>query len=249
MMRAMLKALGSLPQVLSRGVHARILEETERLLRDAGPAGGVTGRRLLDVGCWDGEATLRYARAAGASALGIEIFAAPAAAARARGMEVAAIDIESTPFPWPDESIDCVVANQIFEHLKNVWLPMGEIYRVLRRGGTFIASVPNLASLHNRILLALGGQPTSNRVFGPHVRAFTSAEFERLVALESAFRIERRIGVGFYPLPASLSGPLARLWRGASHTVVLLARKAGGAAPPWRDSMAGEALSGQTFYR
>src|SRR6058998_2525147 len=57
---------------------------------------------------------------------------------------------------------------QVFEHLKNVWLPMSEIARVLCAGGHLVFSVPNLASLHNRALLAFGRQPTSIRTFGPH---------------------------------------------------------------------------------
>lgn len=189
---------------------------------------------LLDVGCWDGAATGRYARILGGPAFGVEYFATKAREAEARGITVARLDLESGAFPWPDASMDVVVANQVFEHLKNVWRPMSEIHRVLRPGGRLVLSVPNLGSLHNRVLLALGRQPTSIRTLGPHVRGFTAGEIRRFVALEDAFTIERATAAGFYPLPVPLADPFAALWPGAGHTTVLLARRAASAAgPPW----------------
>lgn len=189
---------------------------------------------LLDVGCWDGAATERYARRIGARPRGIEIFDAQARAAEARGIEVARLDLESECFPWGDASVDLVVSNQVFEHLKNVWRPMSEIHRVLRPGGWLVISVPNLASLHNRVLLALGRQPTSIRTLGPHVRGYTFGEIRRFIALDGAFRVVRAAGAGFYPFPAPFSRPFAAVWPGASHTSVVLARRAEGAGEaPW----------------
>jgi SAM-dependent methyltransferase len=196
---------------------ARLLEGIAREDPDA--------RVVLDVGCWDGGRTERYARILGGHALGIEIFEAQARLAETRGVEVARLDLETGRFPWPDGSVDVVVANQVFEHLKNVWRPMSEVHRVLRLGGALILSVPNLASLHNRVLLGLGRQPTSIRTLGPHVRGYGFGEIRRFVALDGGFKVVRALGAGFYPFPVPLAKPLARLWPGASHTTVLLARK------------------------
>lgn len=193
-------------------------------------------RRILDVGCWDGSATRAYAEAFRAAALGVEIFDGPAAEARRRALEVAQLDLEADSFPWPDASVDLVIANQVLEHLKNVWLPMAEMVRVLRPGGWLIVSVPNLSSLHNRIMLLLGLQPSSIRTQGPHVRGFTLREIRDFTRLGSVLTMEQVRGVGFYPLPARWAGVPARLWPGASHTVVLVARKSAAAAEnPWRE--------------
>jgi SAM-dependent methyltransferase len=228
-------------------VHHVLLEQVGRL----GLHRRASERRLLlDVGCWDGEATLRYAGILGARPLGIEIFPAPAQDAIARGVEVARLDLETDPFPWPDCSVDLVIANQVLEHLKNVWRPMSEMYRVLAPGGVMILSVPNLASLHNRVLLGLGGQPTSIRTFGPHVRGFTRREFERFVTLGGALGIERSIGVGFHPFWPPWTRVFSRLWPGGSHTLVVVARKLGSGPPPWNDYLESERAGGvQTFYR
>ena len=225
-----------------------VLGEVQDAIADLLPrlaGGGEPVERLLDVGCWDGSATMRYARAVGCEPFGVEVFEEPAATARQAGVSVKVLDLETDALPWPDASMDVVVANQILEHLKNVWLPMAEMFRVLRPGGHLVVSAPNLASLHNRALLALGRQPTSIRTRGPHVRGFTYRELRRLVELDGAFRVERVLGVGFYPLPARWARPVARAWKGASHTPVLVARRAADERPaPWLRYLSGE----QTHY-
>jgi SAM-dependent methyltransferase len=219
----------------------------ERLLH--GVAGQHRDPTLLDVGCWDGELSERCGAALGAGRmLGVEVYEEPALAAERRGLEVARVDLETARFPWEDESVDVVVCNQVLEHLKNVWLPMTEMHRVLRPGGHAVLSVPNLASLHNRVLLALGRQPTSIRVLGPHVRGYAFAEFRDFVSLGGAYEVECALSAGFYPLPAAWSRPLSSLWRSAGHTTIVLARKTA-AAPPWLDYIEGEVEDGmQTFY-
>ncbi len=211
---------------------------------------------LLDVGCWDGRHTNRYrelltaGRGHHAKAAGIEIFEGPATAAAALGIEVARVDLESSPFPFGNAQFDVVICNQVLEHLKNIWWTLAEIFRCLKPGGAFIVSVPNLASLHNRALLAFGAQPTSIRTLGPHVRGYTLREFTSLLELDGALRVERVRGVGFYPLPGSWAEPLARLWPDASHTPVWLARKQNERAlDPWTEYRRREDDAGvQTHY-
>ena len=233
-------------------VHAVI---AERLAACASPEGagapdGGPRPRLLDVGCWDGEQTARYAEVLGAEPHGIEFFQAPAEAAAARGIRVARLDLERDRFPHADGTFDVVVVNQVLEHLKNIWLPLAEMYRVLRVGGLLVASVPNLASLHNRVLLAAGVQPTSIRVRGPHVRGYTVREFRNLLALGGVLRVEGVRGVGLHPLPPRLAAPLARAWAGGSHTPVYVARKVAERRPdPWTAYRAAEDAGGvQTAY-
>lgn len=205
-----------------------VLEEVHRsildLLRRIASSHRVSS--LLDIGCWDGTATIEYARATeGARTYGIEVFQDPASRATQRGVSVAVMDLERDRFPWPDQSMDLVVCNQVFEHLKNVWLPMSEIARVLRVGGHLLFSVPNLASLHNRALLALGMQPSSIRTFGPHVRGFTLGQAKAFLCAGGVFRVRRVAPVGFYPLPARWARGLARLFPSAAHTSILWVEK------------------------
>jgi len=228
-----------------------LAEVSARLLELVRPLAARTPhpRRVLDVGCWDGASTARYAEALGCAASGVEIHPESADRAVARGIEVARLDLERDPFPWSDGAMDVVVCNQVFEHLKNVWLPMSEIFRVLRPGGTLLLSVPNLSSLHNRALLALGRQPTSIRTLGPHVRGYTFGEIRDFVALGGAFAIERTVGVGFYPFPAAMTRALCAVWPAASHTTIVMGNRRPVAPPPWQAWLAREMGEGlQTAY-
>jgi len=200
-------------------VRARIV----RILQALPHPGNAT---LLDVGCWDGACTIQYGAAVKAArVLGVEVFHAQALEAKRRGVEVGRINLERDRFPWADESVDHVVCNQVLEHLKNVWLPLSEMHRVLKPGGVAVLSVPNLASLHNRLLLAIGRQPTSIRTFGPHVRGYTFREFVGVVTFGGAFDVVRTEGVGFPPLAPPWSSPLSRLFPRAAHTAIVVARR------------------------
>jgi SAM-dependent methyltransferase len=231
---------------------SRVLAQVQRAIVSelrALPRGGGAPSVLLDVGCWDGGGTARYAQALGGAAMrGIEVFDAPARASEGRGIEVARIDLETASFPWPDASVDVVVCNQVLEHLKNIWLPMTEMHRVLKVGGHAVLSVPNLSSLHNRVLMLLGRQPTSIRTFGPHVRGYTFHEFRNFVTRDGGYALVRARGVGFYPVPSPAAEPLAALWPGASHTTLVVARKTS-TASPWSTFVKDELAKGlQTFY-
>jgi SAM-dependent methyltransferase len=191
---------------------------------------------LLDVGCWNGETTSRYQEILGGSARGVEVFEEQVPQAKAKGIDVANIDLEVSQFPWPDESVDVVVSNQVFEHLKNVWLPMSEVARVLKPGGYFLFSVPNLASFHNRIMLGFGYQPSSIRTFGPHIRGLTYRQTREYLEYGGFLETERVVGIGFYPLPVTLATPFARTWVGGSHTPLFVMRRIAPSrtVPPWR---------------
>lgn len=226
-------------------IHATIERELRRLRAAAGRP-----LNVLDIGCWDGETTARYRDILGGWARGVEVFPEQITQASAQGVDVARVDLEQGTLPWPDHSVDVVIVNQVFEHLKNVWLPMTEIARVIPPGGRLVFSVPNLASLHNRVMLAFGFQPSSIRTFGPHIRGFTYRQARAFVEFGAFFRVRRAVGVGFYPLPARWAGWIARSWVGASHTPVFIAERVApaGAKPPWAPMTTGFEIGEQTFY-
>jgi SAM-dependent methyltransferase len=233
---------------------AEVIEETRRAMLDELRrlrASGPGPLSVLDVGCWDGATTVRYRDVLGGAARGVEVFKEQANRARSAGVEVAEVDLETETIPFADGCSDVVVANQVFEHLKNVWVPMSEMARLVAPGGHLVFSVPNLASLHNRVMLAFGFQPSAIRTFGPHIRGFTYRQTRQFVEYGGFFKIRRVTGVGFYPLPARLAGPLARAWVAASHTPILIAQRVAAAdtPPPWTAMTTGFEVGEQTFYR
>lgn len=121
--------------------------------------------------------------------------------------------LESDTFPFADESVDIVIANQILEHTKEVFWIMHEISRVLRVGGRLIVGVPNLAAFHNRILLLLGRQPSPIKTFSAHIRGFTRGDVLNFIeaGFAGGYRLRGFRGANFYPFPPFIAMPAARL--------------------------------------
>lgn len=193
-------------------------EAINKLLKKYAPQNCV----LLDVGCWNGASTLTYKLSLNSKKVyGVEFMDDPASIASSKGIEVIKADLEREAWNIPEASIDVVVCNQVFEHLKNIFFAYDQITRVLKPNGICIISVPNLASFHNRILLAAGQQPTSIRIWGPHIRGFTLPEFSSFLLTKKMFKILKISGIGFYPLlPKSGGNLIAGIWRNASHTPI-----------------------------
>ncbi|MEM4216731.1 MAG: class I SAM-dependent methyltransferase [Candidatus Methanomethylicaceae archaeon] len=70
-------------------------------------------------------------------------------------MQVCAL--ESDVYPYEDDFFDAVTSFDVIEHLPGSPRHyLMEIYRVLKPGGVFFLSTPNVASLANRVLLLMG---------------------------------------------------------------------------------------------
>jgi len=74
---------------------------------------------------------------------------------RSKGHSLCGKDIEKDILPFNDCSIDCIIMNQILEHTKDIFWILHECTRVLSIQGSLIIGVPNLAALHNRLILLL----------------------------------------------------------------------------------------------
>lgn len=129
-----------------------------------------------------------------------------------KGIKVFSINLEYDVYPLPDRSVDVIISNQVLEHTKEIFWIMEQFTRLLKPGGILCIGVPNLASLHNRILLLFGEQPTSQQSLSAHVRTFTLPDIRRLVEWNGYFTFKERKGSNFYPFPPFLSKYLAMLF-------------------------------------
>jgi SAM-dependent methyltransferase len=145
----------------------------------------------------------------------------------AKQIEVFRIDLERERLEFQEEEIDIVITNQILEHVKEIFWIMHEIARVLSVGGKLIVGVPNLASLHNRLLLTCGRQPTPIQIDSAHIRGFTYHGFIRF--LDSCWRGGYEVldfrGANFYPFPPLLAKPLAKLFPHLAWGIFFLLKK------------------------
>jgi ubiquinone/menaquinone biosynthesis C-methylase UbiE len=144
-----------------------------------------------------------------------------------RGIESVSINIENQPLPFADETIDLIIANQVLEHTKEIFFINHEIFRTLKVGGYLYLGVPNVLSLHNRLLGLIGIHPTSAKMISAHVRVFSkrdTALFYEQVAGDFT-GLAGFYGSQFYPFPRTWARRLAALLPSLAVSIFFLIRK------------------------
>lgn len=137
---------------------------------------GGPGRRVLDLGCRDGALTQVYLD--GNEVVGVDADRDALTQAARLGIETHWADLDR-PLEFPDESFDVVAAGELLEHLPDPQRLVAEVERVLRPGGTFVASVPNAYRLKRRLLFLLGRPPDDDPT---HLQMFSAADVRALLS-------------------------------------------------------------------
>jgi ubiquinone/menaquinone biosynthesis C-methylase UbiE len=104
------------------------------------------GAKVLDYGCGAG-ATVKAGREAGLDIVGCDIFYGGNDPAHQRAPGLIGTDVFEMPggiIPFPDDSFDLVVANQVFEHVTDLDLALDEIRRVLKPNGALLNLFPSI---------------------------------------------------------------------------------------------------------
>jgi SAM-dependent methyltransferase len=169
-------------------------------------AGGVSGKRVLELGASFGVNLAALRSLGAATATGVDFFIFPETpdndftveakafaevreAWKRAGIEVVRHDL-SARLPFPDGAFDLVVSNAVVEHLHGIHAQVfAEALRVLAPGGRFVFTTPNLASLLKRLRFFVGRSPNwdiddyfrQGTGFTGHVREFTVPECRRML--------------------------------------------------------------------
>lgn len=181
--------------------------------------------KVLDVGCAWGSDLLNIKSELpklDIHLMGIEVDPKLMEMCRKNGIDVHDIDIEHNRFPFADASIDITIINQVIEHTKEIFWVFSEISRVLSPGGIVIVGVPNLAALHERILMLLGKQPRCIKAFGPHVRGFTADDFTVFVQKGGYFNVKSYKGSNIFPLPPRVGRVFNHLFPKLSYSLFFM---------------------------
>jgi SAM-dependent methyltransferase len=170
---------------------------------------------------------------------------------RRAGLDITVADL-NRPLPVESDSIDCVIAYSVVEHLLMPCSFIEECFRVLRPGGRLVILTPNISTYFTAFQILLGKMPSS----GPH------PDSNRLISLEQppqvslvarddvrsdtpqhrhlvvfSYRVLRRFlslvgftvdggsGFGYYPLPIPLQSLFERLDPYHCHQLVFVCSK------------------------
>ncbi|MBI5452959.1 class I SAM-dependent methyltransferase [Candidatus Gottesmanbacteria bacterium] len=176
----------------------RILKplEKNRLQKTAELISG-TKLSVLDIGCSDGtflfENKFRWD-----NIIGIDLDKNRLKRAKERNYGLPARfinkDFGRLKMPFKDNSFDLVVSIATLQYVYNLDLLFSEVFRVLKKGGSFIFEVPNMAVFWRRWQFLWGRLPrTSTDVYGWDagvIHYFTCHDLERFVE-DKGFEVER----------------------------------------------------------
>jgi SAM-dependent methyltransferase len=192
-------------------------------------------RRVLDVGCGEGQVA-RLALAGGAeSAIGVDPTWAQLEAAAQRGGGARYARAGAGELPFRDGTFDAVVACLVFEHIRDLDEAVAEVARVLEPGGRFLfflnhplLQTPNSGWIDDQIL----DPPEQYWRIGPY-----------LIEDESIEEVEKGVFIPF------IHRPLSRYVNALAANGLLLTRMEEPAPPPGFLARAGEYRDASTIPR
>jgi len=199
--------------------------------------------KVLDLGCDDGTTSIKIAETIGTADIdGVEIVEERAKTAEKNGIIIKSFDLNGK-FIFAGNSFDCVVANQVIEHLYNSDSFLSEIYRILKPDGYAIISTENASSWCNILASIMGWQIFSLTNFSSKKRGignpiallknieppnsfWNHVRVYNILGLKSyfevfGFKVETIRGAGYFPLP----GWLGNLDKTHSHFMAFKIRK------------------------
>ena len=141
---------------------------------------------LVDLGCGDGSWLDAYP---GSGAIGIDIDATRLRAeTQPRAWTFIGADLDEG-IPLEDARASAIRANQVIEHIRNPVRFVAEVHRVLRPGGVFVATTPNIRYAKHLLRLAIRGEgPMTSQAAersaaiwdDGHIHYFTARDLEWL---------------------------------------------------------------------
>lgn len=157
------------------------------------------GERILDLGCGDGQLTLKIA-ATGAQVEGVDASAEMMAAACSRGVH--AVQGNAEALPHKDGTFDAVFSNAALHWVRNQDAMMREVHRVLKPGGRFVAEMGghgNIAAIRVALIAALARHGLADREDGVNYYPTVDGYTRRLE--RHGFRVEQ---IALIPRPTPL---------------------------------------------
>ncbi|MEK7169196.1 MAG: class I SAM-dependent methyltransferase [Patescibacteria group bacterium] len=114
--------------------------------------------KVFEPGCGVGIFGLYIKNKFSVNVYGMELSRTAIKLSKSNGIKVKKGDLNNM-WPYKSNYFDYVVSSQVIEHIFDTDNFVTESIRVLKKGGYFYVSTPNLASWFNRFIFSLGYQP------------------------------------------------------------------------------------------
>lgn len=140
-------------------------------------------RKLLDVGCGAGAFGRAMKRAGIREVVGIEVVEQACRLAKGHLDQALLGSVETMDLPFPDDYFDVITCNDVLEHLAQPQVALERLKRVLRPGGVFVISIPNIRFAPVLDMLARGRWKYDDEgiMDRTHLRFFTGTDFRILL--------------------------------------------------------------------
>lgn len=236
---------GDVPiEIAIPGMHALAMRHASRWMppqRPAAPGQPEARARALDLGAGQGALCVRLLEMGYevcACDMFPEMFIVP-------GVECRRVDVHGA-LPYESASLDLVCAFEVVEHLESHLGLFREVARVLRPGGVFCFTTPNIMSFKSRLSFLLTGffyshgplDPGVNNPVQQHVAAFTPDRYRFYLS---------RAGLRLRAVECDKAGGTSRLLAPLGPLVRALARRKHGAIADAGFNNAPAALVGRTM--
>jgi SAM-dependent methyltransferase len=144
-----------------------------------------SGDRVLDLGCGEGRHAIGVYLAEDVESVGVDLSPEDIAIAQEKAQDF--LDPQNPnksltlkvanamDLPFADDSFDKVICSEVLEHIPDYPGALREIYRVLKPGGVFAASVPRFGP--EWLCWALSDEYHANE--GGHLRIFKAQKLKR----------------------------------------------------------------------
>lgn len=142
--------------------------------------------KVLEIGCGDGifGRSLRAVRST--EVWGVEMCEKAAMSAKVNLDKVIIGNIETDAIDLPESYFDCIIFNDVLEHLRYPWIILKEIVRHLASNGYIVASIPNVRYLDNikKLIRDKDWKYTDEGILDKtHLRFFTEKSIRKMFEL------------------------------------------------------------------
>lgn len=162
-----------------------------------------SARDVLEIGCGEADFASALKSSRSVHVTGIEPFAKAAAIAAQRIDRTLNMDVDSGLLQREGQQFDCIVCNDVLEHLTDPWAVLTRLHGFLRQGGSLVISLPSVRYMPvlKDLLLQSDFRYTDMGVMDrTHLRFFTQKSMKRMFE-ECGFHVEKIEGINATPFP------------------------------------------------